>query len=55
MFRLGRDLGYWDIDTLAEAMGSRMLNEWIAFYRYEAELQEELRLQADVDQRTRRR
>jgi len=51
LFRLGRDLGIWDIDTLADSIGSRLLDEWIAFYLLEEELHAEARLRVDTASR----
>ena len=51
LFRLGRDLGIWDIDALADTMGTRLLDDWIAFYLLEDELRAEARLEAETSAR----
>jgi len=52
LFRLGRDLGVWDINALGEAMPMSLFREWKAFYDLEHTLLEEHRAQTDVQART---
>lgn len=48
LHRLGRDLGIADIDGLARSLGSRAVNDWMAFYLWEEEQRKQAEIAADV-------
>lgn len=55
LYRLGRDLGFWNIDLLSVQMSPGQRQEWLAFYNIERRHQEREMLQADVETRLKSR